>query len=788
MRYVEDDMQCRVRVGKKNEDRVTGNMIAMRLTHRDTRINEDDLMPDMSLHDHVVIFNATYDSVERKWKATQMGEIKHDAPYYEAIYHNRLASNLRELGYGIRRKDKSFEVEGVSDELVKQFSRRRATINKVAEELGLTSPAARDKLGATTRLGKAAEITDDLNDYWRGRLSDPQRESLTRLIGKPSYESNETQAVRFAVGHLFERQSVVDDRRLYEAAIRHGIGSVTPEAVTEEARRQGVLVKDGQATTRDVLAEESCIIEFARVGKGTMRPLDPTLSKLSDGSWFAQYAALSKEQKSLVSHVLKSTDQMVLVIGDAGTGKTHAIKTMFNAIERPIEMLAPSVDASRGVLRADGFAKADTVASFLLSEKRQAGVKNGVIWVDEAGLLPIKDLSRLVEVAKMQDARIVLQGDPKQHKSVVRHGNMMNVLEEYAGLHVGRLTETWRQKLHQGYKAIVETIAQGNRKDALDKLVELGWVRQVDGNEALVDEYMEALRTKKAVQPLQDRVLIIAPTHIEGEEITHEIRNRLKQGGELGDEERRFPRLVALNWTEAERGDLERYDGSEVMQFHRNSGTFQAGDRVKISQWERGDRFRSPSHFSVYGQAEISLAAGDLIRFTANGKTLDGHKINNGSTYRIKKIDEGGNLILDNGWKVGKDFCHLSHGYCSTSHAAQGKTVDCVLIAMGSESRGAIGAEQFYVSVSRGRESARVFTDMTADELKQAIQRSDQRKSATELMSTKTETKRTPTRLDQLMKFVKKARERLKDLQAEFISKPKEHSYEKERHHAGHER
>lgn len=150
MEFVEADMRGRVRVGGKNEDRVTGNMVAFRVTHRDTRVSGDDAMPDMSLHDHVVLMNATEDKVEGKWKAAEIGQIKHDAPYYEAIYHNRLAANLRDLGYGILRKDKAFEIEGVSEELIKKFSRRRAYIDKVAEKLGITSAAGRDTLGATT--------------------------------------------------------------------------------------------------------------------------------------------------------------------------------------------------------------------------------------------------------------------------------------------------------------------------------------------------------------------------------------------------------------------------------------------------------------------------------------------------------------------------------------------------------------------------------------------------------------------------------------------------------------
>ena len=99
MGEIERDMRVRVRVGGKDEDRVTGNLIALRVTHRTTRPNEDDFTPDMALHDHVFVINASFDDAEGgKAKAAQIGPIVHDAPFYEALYHNRLAANLRDAG------------------------------------------------------------------------------------------------------------------------------------------------------------------------------------------------------------------------------------------------------------------------------------------------------------------------------------------------------------------------------------------------------------------------------------------------------------------------------------------------------------------------------------------------------------------------------------------------------------------------------------------------------------------------------------------------------------------
>lgn len=811
--YIEKDMQARVRIGGANENRTTGNLVAYRVTHRDTRISAEDSMPDMSLHDHVFIFNATFDPVERKWKAAEIGQLKHDAPYYEAMYHNRLASNIRTLGYGVRRKDKAFEVAGISDDLVKKFSRRSAYIKAVAEKLGIKSPASKDKLGATTRLGKAKELADDLNGYYVSRLTDEERQQLTDLKGQPSYLSSELAATRFAIGHLFERQSVVEERKLYETAIRHGIGSVTPEGIQEEAKRQEVLLRDGDATTRGVLEEEGRIIAFAREGRGTMRPLaapDAALGLTLAGSKQADTATLpgfgqqkgrpdesrrpvanspvsanvpvssradistpspesqavstdhfpdltklvdlSPEQAAVARHVWDSTDQVILIRGAAGTGKTHTTKTILAGIARPYAVLAPTAEASRGVLRREGFEGADTVAAFLGNRDWQTRVKNGVIWVDEAGLLPIRDLSRLADIAKSQNARLVLMGDPKQHKSVARHGNMFNVLQEYAGLPVGELRDIRRQR--GKYKEAVAAIDKGDLLKAHDMLDELGYIREVDAGSSngrtpdfesgnagsspapaarhgeLVDDYMATVNSGKSV-------LVVSPTHAEGDEITEEIRERLKDEGKLGHEEKEFTRLVPLNLSEAEKADPESYEPGQVVQFIRSAGSFKAGQRVPCGGGGLPDVARFGHKLAVYREGTIGLATGDTIRVTAAIKDTSGKRIDNGAFLTVTgfadkvirvRTASGQTRFLKN------DVGHITHGYVSTSHAAQGKTVDVVLGAMGHESLGAISAEQFYVTASRGRERFTLYTDAPTA-IRDAIQRHDKRRSATEMMN-----------------------------------------------------
>ena len=92
-----------------------------------------------------------------------------------------------------------------------------------------------------------------------------------------------------------------------------------------------------------------------------------------------------------------------------------------------------------------------------------------------------------------------------------------------------------------------------------------------------------------------------------------------------------------------------------------------------------------------------------------------------------------GDIRLTNGFVVPKHYGGLTKGYVVTSHASQGKTVDVALVALGQESFAAANREQAYVSVSRGREAVRIYTDDKVA-MMEAVRNSAARLSATELV------------------------------------------------------
>ncbi len=793
MADIEQLATTRVRKGGRQEDRVTGNLVWYAVEHPETRPAKEDKMPDPHRHIHVVVFNLTYDRVEGEWKAVKFRPIMDLRKYFDRRFNMRFASKLVDLGYEVEtklkadgkggRKYEGWDIKGIPDSVVKKFSRRTAEVEKLAADLGIEDARAKDKLGATSRARKRDDLTlADYRQYWDSRVTPEEGRQIaetikTALLGQNSRPTNEAdKAVAFAVQHHFERQSVVDYHNLAVTAMEHCMGRALPDDIMPEAQRQGVLLRDGQATTKEVLAEEGRVIAFARSGRGTCRPMGP-----SAGTAEPTLKGLSAEQRAAVRHVWQNSDRVALVRGGAGTGKTTMMRQAVAGIQRPVVVLAPSADASRKTLREEGFKDADTVARFLIDESFQQRAKDGVIWVDEAGLLGIRQLAQLFDKAKELNARVILQGDRKQHGSVER-GASLRLLEEFAGLPVSQLREIRRQE-HQEYKRAVAAIDDGKLLDAYDILAKLGWIKQTpvfDHNRLLVDDYVQALEEKRA-DGKKTEVLIVAPTHQEGDEIVLELRKRLKEKGLLGAEERVFQTLKPLGWTEAERSDPSRYAGDEVIRFVRNSGPYRAGEQVEAADLQV-QRCR-PAHFNVYARRETALAAGDVIRITAKGLSKDGkHRLENGSIYQVSGFTAGDDIILKNGWVISKDFAALTHGYVATSHASQGKTVHRVLIAMGHESRPAVNAQQFYVSVSRAREKATIYSDLSPTVLRESIQRSDPRLSATELMG---QEKRKQTLRDRARSFVKRVQEtyrRLRERANEGII-----GVRKEKEQVGHE-
>jgi conjugative relaxase-like TrwC/TraI family protein len=586
MREIEAEIKTRIRMGGQDADRVTGNMVWAEFIHTTSRPVGG--VPDPQLHAHCFVFNTTWDEEEHRWKAGQFADIKRDAPYFQAAFRVRLANRLQGLGYGVERKRDDFEIAGIPADVLKRFSRRTALIEKVAEERGITDPDRKGELGAETREKKSHQMTwEELRRAWDNRLTVQERHVLEGTYNHAtSYarpERGERMAVDHAIEHSFVREAVVPERKLLTEALKRGIGAVTVEGVTREMLERPLIRSDvtgrKMATTKEMLALESRLIDFARQGRGRCRPLgDPERPCSRD--WF------NDGQKAAVRHVLGSRDRVMIIRGVAGTGKTTLEQEIGEALAeagRPVVAVAQSVKASREVLRQEaGFATADTVARFLKDQEMQESARGGVILVDEASQLGTRDMLRVFDAAEAVGARVILVGDRRQHRSVTA-GEPLRQLEETAGLKVAEVTEILRQ---QGdYKKAAEALSKGRTEKGFKELDKLGWIKQVpdaDRYKQLAAAYLVAAAEKKR-DGTPKSALVVSPTHAEGDRITEAIRDGLRAQGRLG-KERIVNAWVPTHLTDAEKADPTQYEPGELLQFQQNAKGYKKQRPAKLSE------------------------------------------------------------------------------------------------------------------------------------------------------------------------------------------------------------
>lgn len=669
--------------------------------------------------------------------------IKENAYYFQELHGSILAEKLVALGYPVERTAKGWELAAINDKrLLEKFSRRTGEIEKIAADQGITDSNQKDRLGAKTRNRKnKATNQSELTKVWKSRLSE---DDLARFVrpknGAPVSRREVTvaQALDYAEGKWFERQSVVPKSRILASALKFGPGSVNQKQVLEEMARRRFIEReiDGEikVTTPDLVVEEALMIQRVREGRGKLAPLIKGKLRILD-------ARLSDEQREAVRHLLKSPDQVLALRGIAGSGKTTLLTEVRSQLERQgIRMvaLAPSADASRGVLRKEGFHGADTIARFLVDKNLQIKARGQVLLIDEAGTIPTRDLMKILELAG-ESTRIILSGDTGQHAPIGR-GDAMRLLETYAGLVVVTIRQIRRQEA-EVYRQAVTAMSERDLKTAFAKLDEMAAIKEIrdDGRRyrQMALDYAQCL-VETGIPPM-----VVSPTHTEARMAINAIRQHLSELGKLGPE-RKFLQYRELKWEAVERFRSENYSAGQVVLFHQNAPGIKRGTHLPVLEvdsngnvWVEatgGKRvaldLARAEHFRVFEVDEISLAKRDLIRLTNGGKDLNGRRLENGTFSSIRNISKDGRITLANGMLLDDRFGHWAYGY-DTSHGSQGKSAREVLCAQSSASFRAGSMEQFYVSISRGRERLKIYTD-DRDELQRAVGNTARRLSALE--------------------------------------------------------
>jgi ATP-dependent exoDNAse (exonuclease V) alpha subunit len=560
----------------------------------------------------------------------------------------------------------------------------------------------------------------------------------------------ENQALNHAVAHVFERRSVVPEHELLSVALSHRLGAMDLNHLKVAMRFLPDLVKTERGvTTKEILATELTLIQTVNAGCDSVAPLHPGYRP---ADW------LGDDQRRAIYHVLRTSDRITGLKGLAGTGKTTALRELVAACkEAKIEPLfcAPTA-AATDALRKEGF-EAKTLQSLLFSKPVLSEWQ--LVVLDEAGAVGMDDMKRLFDLWK--NCRIVLSGDTGQHASVAR-GDALRLLENHSDLQSGQLTRIRRQRKVE-YRRAVELAAQKRTEEAFAQLERMGAVAEFSGDKLhseVAQSYVKALAQNRSA-------LLVAPTWAEIEAVTEKVRVALKTSGRLAGEEKEFQVFDSFSWTEAQKRDARQYRPGLAIHFHRRGHGFEKGETVQVVAVE-DDAFKvqradgSGNIFplgagiacDVGEKRKLKVAVGDKLLLQSNWKK----RFVNGELIEVKAV-QGDSVVLADGRVIPESYRTFTHGYAVTSHAAQGKTVDEVLVVASARSLPAVHQEQFYVSISRGRERCQIFTD-DSDLLRSHVTHSSARLAAVEAMPARHQRDFIQTILRRGHRFLKQFRQR----------------------------
>src|SRR5208282_1760967 len=250
-----------------------------------------------------------------------------------------------------------------------------------------------------------------------------------------------------------------------------------------------------------------------------------------------------------------------------------------------------------------------------------------------------------------------------------------------------------------------------------------------------------------------ERALVVSPANDERRQLNSAIRELLKQRSHVAAEGKEQVIFVNRDLTAAQRQHPQSYEVGDVVRYRRGSRRLGLGKgtyaRVESTDSDlnqitvRAEDGRAVEYnparltgVDLFREERRLIANGDRIQFRAPHRALG---VANGEFATVVAIDDRkAALRMDDGREVKaavRRLRHIDYGYASTSHSSQGATVDRVIVNINTaRSAELVNRKQFYVSISRARHTATIYTgDRSA--LQHAVGRTREKSIALERLN-----------------------------------------------------
>ena len=675
---------------------VADGFVAARFLHRTSRLG------DPHLHWHVLVANMAC-GIDNRWTAldgTALFAAKRAAGVmFQTAMRRELTARLG-IEWGPIHSD-SAEIAGIPRRLLREFSRRHEQIAEWLDVTGQSGPEAEGRALLETRtskqglddfrtlqadwhdraeaLGWAATRLEELLAAAPGPCADePERWTIPSWEWHPERPTKieipvpfEQWAEWLLTAYVTEKSGTFTRLDLAQAVAAHLPTGASTERVERTVDRmlaspEVVQIGDHRAQQRDLHAPGRVVgddRELVYTARSLLAIEQRLVDQLASGaqagvgiipadlvSEVATHTTLDPDQSEALRVLAGSGDRVAVLVGRAGTGKTHtlgAVRQVYEAIGWNVIGLAPSARAARELEDGSGI-ESMTIARHLVNSVEVDS--HTLVVVDESGMAGTRDLAAVIDQATRAGAKVLLVGDHHQLPEVTAGGAFRAALDTL-GDRVVELTINRRQ-VNEWERDALNELRNGDVSRAFAAYLDHGRVVIADANEDL--HALVLGDWHKSWTAGLDTLLLSGPK-AEARLLNRHARQMLAADG-----------LLELS------GEVE----------HHGLG-FVVGDRVVL----------------LRNHGRQHLVTGETFRVD-NG--MRGTVTSVSPDHMALITTRGDHVLLDHGYL---ERGWVDHAYAVVVHKAQGVTCDSVLLV----GPAGLYREAGYVGMSRARHISRVY-------------------------------------------------------------------------------
>lgn len=731
-------------------------VVAAAFTHFDSRAG------DPQLHDHVVVANRARSRSDGIWRTLDSRGLFKATVMLSELHQGVLSDLLTErLGWGwdgrkSRHSDQlRFEVAGVPEALMAEFSRRTAAIEERKNTLIAEFVAARGRQPTNvevldlrqratlqTRPQKTHHSLSELTDRWRARAvshvgRDPvawvaelaDRNDLPLLHASDLADAILADVADVAVHKVAERRATFSRANLLAEVHRqlHGVRFALPDERIAVAVRSADLaiarsllisapelrstperLRRGDGTSRfrakghEVYTTATLLEAEARLLDAGRRTTGPavttaTIAAVTEGNLAGRDHGLSLDQALAVEQVAASGRSLDVLVGPAGSGKSTTmagLRAVWESEHGPGSVLglAPSAAAAE-----------------VLADELGIDTENTAKWLYEHHQEP----ERQGQIAQLRRVVVDPATSPRRRSALRSHVASMEVEVAAWRLRPGQLVIVDEASL-AGTFALDELVTAAGEAGAKVLLVGDGaqlssveaggmFCALVSDRNGSVPALSDVRRFRYAWEKAASVELRSGSDDAIDAYLTHD---RVNEGS-------RDQMLDALY--RAWKDDTDA--GLTSLMIAGDAGTVN-----ELNARARAERIAAGavSERGVRVAGGATAGVGDRVVTRENDRRLTTGRrwVRNGDQWTVTATHEDGSMTVTRLHGVGKLVlpagyvaCHVDLAYASTAHRSQGRTVDTGHAMVSPTTT----REVLYVSATRGRESNRIYVDTHYD-------------------------------------------------------------------------